>query len=153
MGRRDLLFIVVCITGVLALVARIAPQTRSRDAAREAGSAHATYVSPTADDASVDVTDDEATPKLAADEAATVAAVDALFRRRWEQTSLTPAAIADELTIARRLSLALTGTIPSLAEIRELEAVLPNQRISWWRERLLGQRRTADYLAPKTAAY
>lgn len=151
MGRRDLLFIVVCIAGFLALVARIAPQTRSRDADRAQGSARVTTESPAADDASVDVADDVTTPKLAADEAATVAAVDALFRQKWEQESLTSAAIADELTIARRLSMALTGTIPSLAEIRELETVLPNQRISWWRERLLGERRTADYLAERLA--
>ena len=151
MGRRDLLFIVVCIAGLLALVARIAPQTRSHNAKRAVGSASIANDSPGAVDAPDDATDSVSSRDLAADEAATVAAVDALFRRRWEQASLAPAASADELTIARRLSLALIGTIPSLAEIRELESVLPGQRIAWWRERLLAERRTADYLAERLA--
>lgn len=151
MGRRDLLFIVVCVAGLLALVARIAPQTRSHNADRAAGSAPRAIDSPAAVDVSVDASDDVTSRDLAADEAATVAAVDALFRRQWEQASLAPAAVADELTIARRMSLALAGTIPSLAEIRELEGVPDTKRTAWWRERLLAERRTADYLAERLA--
>lgn len=157
MGRRDLLFIVVCIAGTLALVARIAPRTRSRDAERAA--ARADHDAPAAvassgdatADATVDSTGRVPARDLKSDEAATVAAVDALFRQQWKQKSLAPAAAADELTIARRLSLALTGTIPSLAEIRELESLPRAQQVSWWRERLLAERRTADYLAERLA--
>ena len=53
---------------------------------------------------------------------AVAAQVDAEFRRHWESLDLQPAPRADDLAIARRLSLALTGTIPSLEEIRALEA-------------------------------
>lgn len=159
MGRRDLLFIVVSIVGVLALVARIAPQTRSRDAERAAASAQVADDAPagvaSSGDSTADATVDSKgrvpARELAVDEAATVAAVDALFRQQWERESQRPAAAADELMIVRRLSLALTGTIPSLAEIRSLESVPATKRIAWWRERLLAERRTADYLAERLA--
>src|SRR5262245_44730742 len=43
------------------------------------------------------------------------------FRQQWSAEGVKPAARAADLTIARRLSLALTGTIPSLREIRTLQ--------------------------------
>jgi hypothetical protein len=153
LGRRDLLFAVVCVAGLLALVARIAPQTKSptrsqvasqdspAEDARQAGT----------DNSPVNTMADERALSLTADEAEAVATVDQLFQRHWQQSSLEPAQPADVLSIARRLSLALTGTIPSLAEVRALENVPPAHRLAWWREELFAQRRTADYLAERMA--
>ncbi len=62
---------------------------------------------------------------------------------------------APMLTVARRLSLALTGTIPSIEEIRLLERqrerASEQQALAWWVERLLADRRCADYLAERLA--
>ena len=51
----------------------------------------------------------------------------------------------------RRLSLALTGSIPSLEEIRTFEARPVDGRLDWWLEILLQDRRSADYLAERLA--
>ena len=72
------------------------------------------------------------------------AAVDAEFRTTWASADVTPAAPADSLAVARRLSLALVGTIPSLEEIRLLEQVAPEARVRWWTDRLLEDPRSAD---------
>ncbi|HUE74349.1 MAG TPA: DUF1553 domain-containing protein [Pirellulaceae bacterium] len=85
------------------------------------------------------------------DVAAVVAKIDGEFREFWQKKGFTPAPRADDLAIARRLSLALTGTIPSLEEIRELEKIPANQRSSWWLAHLLEDRRYADYVAERLA--
>lgn len=138
MGRRDLLFAVVCLAGVLALVARIAPETKARSTSQPASAVRSEAADPPTD-------------RLNPDEAAIVAAIDQRFRQQWEQESLAPAPRADDLAIARRLSLALRGTIPSLAEVRALESAPAARRLNWWRDHLLAQRRTADYLAERLA--
>ena len=51
-----------------------------------------------------------------------VAEVDAPFRRGWSEPWLDPAPRAPDLAIMRRLALALTGSVPSLEEIRRFEA-------------------------------
>ena len=51
----------------------------------------------------------------------------------------------------RRLSLALSGSIPSLEEIRRFEARPPEARIDAWLDDLLRDRRCADYLAERFA--
>ena len=51
----------------------------------------------------------------------------------------------------RRLSLALTGSIPSLEEIRAFEARPAEGRLDWWIETLLADRRSSDYLAERLA--
>ncbi|MGD9647897.1 MAG: DUF1549 domain-containing protein, partial [Pirellulales bacterium] len=145
MGRRDLLFIVVCIAGLLALIARIAPHTQSRDAELAAAGQLVAHHSPAKN------ATDAPGLGLAPEEAAAVAAVDDVFRRHWQHISVEPAPVADKLAIARRLSLALTGTIPSLEDVRSLESLPTATRLAWWREQLLGQRRTADYLAERLA--
>jgi hypothetical protein len=58
---------------------------------------------------------------------------------------------ADDLTLARRLSLALVGTIPSLEEIRALEQQPTGERIASWTHTLLTDRRSAEYLAERIA--
>jgi len=86
--------------------------------------------------------------------------LDAEFVARWEKEGLEPAPPADELTRIRRLSLGLTGTIPSLQEIRAFEKARvlyagnqppPNDHIQWWLSHLFEDRRTSDYLAERFA--
>jgi hypothetical protein len=78
--------------------------------------------------------------------------VDAAVRATWKDRGLEPAPlVSDDLTLARRVSLALTGTIPSLQEIRQLEAHPPEQRLQWWLAGILEDRRYADYLAERLA--
>ena len=81
----------------------------------------------------------------------TVHAVDAAFEADWQQKKLQPVPAADALTIARRLSLALTGTIPSLQEIRALEARPESERVTSWLSHLLADRRSGDYLGERLA--
>jgi hypothetical protein len=80
-----------------------------------------------------------------------VAQVDATFRTDWAQQKLEPSPRASDLAVARRLSLALTGTIPSLQEIRQFEAQPEGQRLAWWTALLLQDRRYADYFAERLA--
>jgi hypothetical protein len=77
--------------------------------------------------------------------------LNAEFQRCWQEKGLEAAPRADDLTIARRLSLALIGTVPSLEEIRTLEAVPAKERIAWWTSHLLEDRRFADYWAERLA--
>jgi hypothetical protein len=78
--------------------------------------------------------------------------VDAAVRATWKDRGLEPAPlVTDDLALARRVSLALTGTIPSLQEIRQLEAQPPEQRLQWWLAGILEDRRYADYLAERLA--
>lgn len=80
-----------------------------------------------------------------------VTRVDQAFVDKWDAADVEPVARADDLTIARRLSLALTGTIPSLEEIREFESRPAEGRITWWTARLLKDRRHSDYFAERLA--
>lgn len=75
--------------------------------------------------------------------------VDDSFRSDWKERGLTPAAPADDLAVARRLSLALTGSVPSLEEIRQFEAQPPGPRREGWAHHLLHDRRFADYFADR----
>ena len=51
----------------------------------------------------------------------------------------------------RRLALALTGSVPSLEEIRRFEGRPEGTRIDAWIDELLRDRRCADYLAERLA--
>ena len=73
--------------------------------------------------------------------------IDRLFMQEWRDAGLEPAALADELTVLRRLSLVLHGTIPSLEEIRLFESDLGADRLQRWTARSLADRRFADYFA------
>jgi len=77
--------------------------------------------------------------------------VDAEFADDWKKMGLEPAPLVDDLTLIRRLSLGLTGTIPSLQEIRALETQKPEERIQWWLSYLFEDRRMSDYLAERFA--
>jgi hypothetical protein len=81
-----------------------------------------------------------------------VTKVNAAFHASWTAATVEPTPEADALTLARRLSLALTGAPPSLEEIRRLES-LPEgaDPVSAWLDHLFADRRSADYLAERFA--
>ncbi len=77
--------------------------------------------------------------------------VDSEFVASWQEKGISSAGAADDLLVARRLSLGLTGTIPSLEEIRVLQSLPEAERIEWWVSRLLEDRRYSDYVAERLA--
>ena len=77
--------------------------------------------------------------------------VDEAFAKAWRTNGVEPVGLATDLAIARRLSLALTGTIPSLEEIRAIESHSGEERVQWWLSHLLEDRRYSDYLAERFA--
>jgi hypothetical protein len=83
---------------------------------------------------------------------ASLTKVNAAFRASWSSAGLEPTPEADALTLARRLSLALTGAPPSLEEIRRLEG-LPKgaDPVAAWLDHVFADRRSADYLAERFA--
>jgi hypothetical protein len=85
------------------------------------------------------------------DNPAVVAEVDRTFRQEWAAHRLTPAGRAPDLTVARRLTLALTGTIPSLQEIRRFEAQAGGEPLRAWLDALFRDRRFGDYVAERLA--
>ena len=128
-GQRNLLFVAVCIFGIGAVGSSflqsdkiVPPKEYSAEQ----------YQNPEF----VDIVED----------------IDAEFAAYWEKEGLIPAPPADYLTRIRRLSLGLTGTIPSLQQIRVFEEVSPsNNPIQWWLSHLFEDRRTSDYLAERFA--
>jgi hypothetical protein len=75
--------------------------------------------------------------------------VNADFEQSWAPKQIQPTPKADALTLMRRLSLALTGSIPSLQEIRALESVQGVDITQWWLTQLFADRRASDYLAER----
>src|SRR4051812_29423094 len=57
--------------------------------------------------------------------------IDQALEREWQPLGIKPAPRAPDLEIARRLSLGLTGTIPSLQEIRLFEQQPEGERVHW----------------------
>ena len=84
-------------------------------------------------------------------DAAVVDRIESELVRLWDNANLQPAAPADDLTVLRRLSLALHGTIPSLEELREFESDDAPQRIERWTDRMLEDPRFSDYFAERLA--
>jgi hypothetical protein len=80
-----------------------------------------------------------------------VARVDSALNQQWQEQELVPAPVAPDLALLRRLSLALTGSVPSLEEIRQFETVTSEDRIQWWLAGLFQERRFADYFAERLA--
>ena len=80
-----------------------------------------------------------------------VTKIDAAFRQHWETVGVPPADPAPDLQVARRLALGLMGTVPSLEEVRQFEALPEQQRLAWWTDHVLADRRSADYLAERLA--
>ncbi|HAH44023.1 DUF1549 domain-containing protein [Gimesia sp.] len=79
----------------------------------------------------------------------TVQQVNQFFESQWTEKETPPAATASELTQLRRLSLALHGTVPSLEEIREYESLQGTNRLERWTQKLLADRRFADYFSER----
>jgi hypothetical protein len=73
------------------------------------------------------------------------------FRRHWEEQAVSVAKTADDLTVFRRIHLALVGTIPSLQDIRRFEADQAADRIDRWTVQLLRDPRFPDYFAERLA--
>jgi len=81
----------------------------------------------------------------------TVDGVDAAFQAQWDEGGAKVAEPASDLQIARRLSLGLMGTVPSLEEIRQFESLPADERLPWWIEHILHDARTSDYFAERLA--
>lgn len=77
--------------------------------------------------------------------------VNAEFAEHWRAKGVEPAPRAPDLTILRRVSLGLTGTVPSLEEIRMYEMAHPDSPEQWWLSRLFVDRRYSDYIAERLA--
>ena len=82
---------------------------------------------------------------------ATINRVDSEFSSAWKSKGIEPASQADNLLIARRLSLGLMGTVPSLEELRQFQAQPQDQQVNWWLSRILEDRRFHDYVAERFA--
>ena len=80
-----------------------------------------------------------------------VARIDAQFEIAWREAELQVAQQAPSLILVRRLSLALTGTFPSLEELRVLERLPESERVDAWTDYLLADRRHSDYFAERIA--
>ena len=75
--------------------------------------------------------------------------IDQQFHQHWQAEGIVPAPQADDLLVARRLSLSLTGTPPSLEETRALEQQPLDTRTQWYLSHLFQDRRYSDYLAER----
>ena len=122
---RNLLFLVVCTGGLLAFKASVFPSAGSRQ-----------WPAARVDEASI---------------RPTVERVNEAFEQVWRERHQTPAPAAPELAVARRISLALTGTIPSLEEIRHFESLREPERVERWLAERLVDRRSADYMGERLA--
>jgi hypothetical protein len=128
MWARNLLFIAVIVGGVVALRASLFPlDSQSRKVNFDPGQ----------------TTDEEFR--------SVVNKVNESFRQDWAARGISPAPRAEDLAVARRLSLALTGSVPSLEEIRQFEEQPPERRLDGWANHLLHDRRFADYFADRLA--
>lgn len=74
-----------------------------------------------------------------------------VFHQRWQSTGVPIAEPADDLTVLRRLSLALFGTVPSLEDIRGFEADSQPNRMDRWVVRMLQDSRYSDYFSERLA--
>src|SRR5262245_42932327 len=151
MWARNLLFIGICVAGLLAISDQLLRRNHiNRPANCEPGrfAAAATATSSPATEETKKAWPAEQPP---GDIGQTLARLNAEFRQHWQDKQLDAAPRADDLTIARRLSLALTGTAASVEEIRAREMVPSDDRLEWWTSHLLEDRRHCDYLAERLA--
>ena len=126
--KKNFLFATICFVGIGSLVASLVPRALRSDE---------------------QVQSVESFSERAFQE--TIHEINQQFADDWNDNDLVPAKRADDLLIARRIALALIGTIPSVEEIRMFEAWDADVRIKRWTNRLLMDRRHADYLAERLA--
>jgi hypothetical protein len=124
---RNLTFLALCLLGALAVVGSLLERDKF-----------------TAPAHSWEIVDNDAMN-------AVVAKVDAAFAAERNAKQLAPMPRAPDLQLARRLSLGLSGTLPSLQELREFEAMPEEQRVQWWLSNLFEDRRYSDYTAERLA--
>jgi hypothetical protein len=93
----------------------------------------------------------EAAARPTADLDESVQKVNRLFAHRWAEHDLQPVKKADDLTVLRRIALALMGTVPSLEEIRAFEQDSGPDRLQRWTARILHDQRYFDYFAERLA--
>lgn len=79
------------------------------------------------------------------------ARLDQALEAHWAAEGVEPAPVATDLAFARRLWLDLLGTIPSLAEVREIEARPAEGRRAWLVDRALADPRFPWALAGRLA--
>ena len=108
MWARNLLFVVLCLAGLGMIASSLLDRNRIDTPSTFFGG-QAKLVS----------TSVPAELKPASEEwPRTTARINVEFEKHWQSQGLAHAERASELAIVRRLSLALTGTIPSVEEIR-----------------------------------
>ena len=73
--------------------------------------------------------------------------INAWLQAHWHEHGLSPSVRADDLTVFRRMSLALHGTIPSLEEFRCFVNDSSSDRIDRWLLKMLDDERFADYFS------
>lgn len=75
--------------------------------------------------------------------------LDAKLAEEWARKGLVPADEADTLTVARRISLALHGSVPSLEELATLRADREPELLDRWVQSRLADRRFEEYFAER----
>lgn len=74
-----------------------------------------------------------------------VSRVNQWLRDHWAEQGVEPAELADDLTVYRRLTLALFGRIPSLEEVTAFRSDRRSDRLERWLSRMLQDRDYGDY--------
>lgn len=80
-----------------------------------------------------------------------VARLNEQFRRQWQAENVQVGDTVADLTVLRRLSLAMFGTVPSLEDIRAFEHDEQPNRIDRWIVKMLQDSRFSDYFAERLA--
>ena len=139
---RNVFFCVLCATGTIAVAGFLMDY--------DPGSRFSTLAQPTASTDSVKLETASAAPDLTPIKQ-TIDLVDTAFEEAWRESNLQSADTVDHLTYARRMSLGLAGTVPSLEELRVLESVPSDLRNERWLEHMLADDRTNLFLAERLA--
>ena len=77
----------------------------------------------------------------------TSARIDELLSQRWKQNAAQPAPVADDATFLRRTMLDLTGTIPSVHDVREFLADERPDKRSRWIDKILSRPNHPTHMA------
>jgi hypothetical protein len=80
-----------------------------------------------------------------------ITSIDATIEAVWAKESMSPAPVTDDLQFARRLWVDLLSTIPSLQEIRQIEARPAEGRREWLVSKALTDPRFEDVLGERLA--
>lgn len=81
----------------------------------------------------------------------TVRRLDESFASLWTKSDLKPTEPVNSLRLARRLAIGLIGSVPSLEEIRQLQSQPESEKVTWYLNHLLADRRSSQYLAERLA--